>query len=111
MVGQTAIAHDIVLVSRTGYGRMAGAQESVDALISQVVRASVRPVLVAGSEFKEESEIRKILVAFDGSTHSARALLVAAELDAIVRGCSVGQAFDDGLREAGRRTPARAPPP
>jgi Flp pilus assembly protein TadB len=32
--------------------------------------------------------------------------LVAAELHAIVRGCSVGQAFDDGLQDAGRRTPA-----
>jgi Flp pilus assembly protein TadB len=32
--------------------------------------------------------------------------LVAAELDAIVRSCSVGQSFDDALREAGRRTPA-----
>jgi Flp pilus assembly protein TadB len=32
--------------------------------------------------------------------------LVAAELHAIVRGCAVGQSFDDALREAGRRTPA-----
>ena len=48
VIGQTAIAHDIVLVSRTGYSRIANAQESVDALIAPVVRASVRPVLVAG---------------------------------------------------------------
>jgi len=32
--------------------------------------------------------------------------LIAAELHAIVRGCSVGQSFDGALREAGRRTPA-----
>jgi nucleotide-binding universal stress UspA family protein len=82
VIGQTAIAHDIVLVSRTGYSRIAGEQESVDALIGRVIRNSVRPVLVAGSEFKEGSEIRNILVAFDGSSHSARALLVAAELAA-----------------------------
>jgi Flp pilus assembly protein TadB len=31
---------------------------------------------------------------------------VAAELTAIVRACSVGQSFDDALRETGRRTPA-----
>jgi nucleotide-binding universal stress UspA family protein len=82
VIGQTAIAHDIVLVSRTGYSRIVNAQASVDALIAPVVRASVRPVLVAGSVFREESEIRNILVAFDGSSHSARALLVAAELAA-----------------------------
>jgi nucleotide-binding universal stress UspA family protein len=82
VIGQTAIAHDIVLVSRTGYSRIAGEHESVDALIGPVVRGSVRPVLVAGSKFREGSEIRNILVAFDGSSHSARALLVAAELAA-----------------------------
>jgi Flp pilus assembly protein TadB len=32
--------------------------------------------------------------------------LVATELHAIVRACAVGQAFDDALRETGRRTPA-----
>jgi Flp pilus assembly protein TadB len=32
--------------------------------------------------------------------------LVAAELNAVARACAVGQAFDDALREAGRRTPA-----
>jgi nucleotide-binding universal stress UspA family protein len=82
LIGQTAVAHDIVLVSRNGYSRTAGERETVDALIGPVVRASVRPVLVAGSEWKEGSEIRNILVAFDGSSHSARALLVAAELSA-----------------------------
>jgi nucleotide-binding universal stress UspA family protein len=80
VIGQTAIAHDIVVVSRTGYSRIAKAQESVDALMAPVIRSSVRPVLVAGSEFREDGEIRNILVAYDGSTHAARALLIAAEL-------------------------------
>jgi len=82
VIGQTAVAHDIVVISRAGYSRVAGNQESVDALVAPVIRGSVRPVLVAGSEFRENSDIRNILVAFDGSTHSARSLLVAAELAA-----------------------------
>ncbi len=80
VISQTAVAHDIVLLSRTGYNRLAGIQETVDAVVAPVIRGSVRPVLVAGSEFREESDIRNILVAFDGSAHAARALLVAAEL-------------------------------
>jgi nucleotide-binding universal stress UspA family protein len=48
--------------------------------VAPVIRNSVRPVLVAGTEFQEENETRNILVAYDGSAHSARALLVAAEL-------------------------------
>jgi Flp pilus assembly protein TadB len=32
--------------------------------------------------------------------------LVAAELNSVVRACSVGHSFDDALREAGRRAPA-----
>jgi nucleotide-binding universal stress UspA family protein len=54
----------------------------VEALIAPVIRNSVRPVLVAGSEFKEEGDIHKVLVAYDGSRHAARALPVAAELAA-----------------------------
>jgi nucleotide-binding universal stress UspA family protein len=82
VIGRTAIAHDIVVVSRTGYSRVAIPQESVDSLIAPVIRASVRPVLVAGSEFRESGEIGNVLVAYDGSSHAARALLVAAELAA-----------------------------
>jgi nucleotide-binding universal stress UspA family protein len=81
-IGRAAVAHDIVVVSRTGYNRISGPQENFDALVAPVIRASVRPVLVAGLEFREDSEIRNILVAYDGSSHSARALLVAAELAA-----------------------------
>jgi nucleotide-binding universal stress UspA family protein len=80
VIGRTAIAHDIVVVSRSGYNRVANAQETVDALVAPVIRNSVRPVLVAGSEFREDNHIRNMLVAYDGSTHAARALLVAAEL-------------------------------
>ena len=80
VISRTGIAHDIVLVSRTGYNRVANAQENVDALVAPVIRNSVRPVLVAGSQFREESDIQNILVAYDGSSHAARALSVAAEL-------------------------------
>jgi nucleotide-binding universal stress UspA family protein len=82
VIGRTVIAHDIVVVSRTGYSRIVNPQESIDALVAPVIRASVRPVLVAGSEFREESEIRNVLVAYDGSSHAARVLPVAAELAA-----------------------------
>jgi nucleotide-binding universal stress UspA family protein len=82
IISEVAVAHDIVVVSRTGYSRVAGDQNAVDAFVAPVIRGSVRPVLVAGSEFGEESDIRTILVAYDGSAHAARSLLVAAELAA-----------------------------
>ncbi len=79
---QSAVAHDIVVVSRTGYNPKANTSETIDSLVAPLIRKSVRPVLVAGTEFQEENEIRNILVAYDGSAHSARALLIAAELAA-----------------------------
>ena len=82
IISRTAIAHDIVILSRTGYNRITNAQETVDAWIAPVVRRSVRPVLVAGTGVREGADVRNILVAYDGSTHSARALLAAAELAA-----------------------------
>jgi nucleotide-binding universal stress UspA family protein len=82
VISQTAVAHDIVIVSRTGYNRFASTQETVDAWIAPAVRSSVRPVLVAGADFEEGNDIRNILVAYDGSAHSSRALLAAAELAA-----------------------------
>jgi nucleotide-binding universal stress UspA family protein len=82
VISRAAIAHDIVVVSRTGYSRIAGGQDAFDGFVAAVIRDSVRPVLVAGSEFREGSEIRNVLVAYDGSDHAARSLLVAAELAA-----------------------------
>jgi nucleotide-binding universal stress UspA family protein len=82
LISRTVVAHDVVILSRTGYNRIANAQETIDAWIAPVIRGSVRPVLVAGAEFREGSDIRNILVAYDGSSHSARALLAAAELAA-----------------------------
>lgn len=82
VISRAAVAHDIVVISRAGYNRVANTKETVDSLVAPVIRGSVRPVLVAGSEFREEGDIRNILVAFDGSPHSARALKVASELAA-----------------------------
>jgi nucleotide-binding universal stress UspA family protein len=81
VISREAIAHDIVVISRAGYSR-GSSQDSVDSLVAPVIRHSVRPVLVAGSEFPEEGDIQNILVAYDGSAHAARSLLVAAELSA-----------------------------
>ncbi len=75
IVCREAVAHDIVVMSRSGYER---AQEArIDPLVQSVIRGSLRPVLVAGHTFRE---IGHILVAYDGSIHAARALGVAAEL-------------------------------
>ena len=58
VISQSAVAHDIVVVSRTGYNPTANTRETIDSLVAPVIRNSVRPVLVAGTEFQEESEIR-----------------------------------------------------
>lgn len=79
-ISHCGIAHDIVVVSRSGYNPAANTKETIDSLVAPVIRNSVRPVLVAGADFHEENDIRNILVAYDGSAHAARALLVAAEL-------------------------------
>jgi nucleotide-binding universal stress UspA family protein len=81
VISTMATAHDIVVISRSGY-RHIQSPNDVDAAVAPIIRNSVRPVLVAGSEFKEEGDIHKILVAFDGSMHAARALTVAADLAA-----------------------------
>jgi nucleotide-binding universal stress UspA family protein len=82
IIARLAVAHDLVVMSRTGYSRIGGTEEKTDPLISQVVHRSIRPVLVAGSKFPEAKDIRHILVAYDGSTHAGRALWMAAELGA-----------------------------
>ena len=58
VISRAAIAHDIVVISRAGYSRVSG-KDSVDSLVAPVIRDSVRPVLVAGSEFREEGEYSK----------------------------------------------------
>jgi nucleotide-binding universal stress UspA family protein len=81
VISERAIAHDIVVISRKGYRRIQS-QDGVEDLIAPVIRNSVRPVLVAGPEFREDGDILKVLVAYDGSPHAARALPAAAELAA-----------------------------
>jgi nucleotide-binding universal stress UspA family protein len=82
IIGRMAVAHDIVIVSRSGYTPIASTQETMDSLIAPAIRNSVRPVLVAAAEFREEGDIQSVIVAYDGSAHSARALLAAAEIAA-----------------------------
>jgi nucleotide-binding universal stress UspA family protein len=82
VMAKTAIAHDIVVMSRSGYSRISDAPSRMDVVVPQVVRSSIRPVLVAGSKPREGKDVQNILVAFDGSMHAGRALLVAAELGA-----------------------------
>jgi nucleotide-binding universal stress UspA family protein len=79
---RAAAAHDIVVIARTGYSHATHALESVDPMVTHAIRNSVRPVLVAGSGFQETSELRNILVAYDGSPHASRALLAAVGLAA-----------------------------
>ena len=80
LISRTALAHDIIVMARTGHSRIATNQDRLEALISQVIRSSVRPVLIAGSRIGEGADIHSIVVAYDGSVHAGRALLVAAEL-------------------------------
>ncbi|HYK91982.1 MAG TPA: universal stress protein [Acidobacteriota bacterium] len=80
LVVRDVVAHDIVVMARSGYSRVVGAQGKIDPLVSHVLRGSIRPVLVAGRGFHEGSEVRTILMAFDGSVHAGRALMAAAEL-------------------------------
>ncbi len=80
IVSQEAVAHDIVVLSHHGYTQLPGSSNRADPFVSQVIRGSVRPVLVAGEGLREERAMRRILIAFDGSSNAARALTVAAEL-------------------------------
>jgi len=80
IIAREAVAHDMVVMSRRGYSRSPAAEEKVEPLISHVIRGSIRPVLVAGRGGSGDKEIGRILVAFDGSIHAARALAVAAGL-------------------------------
>jgi len=76
IIAREAVAHDIVVMAREGYAQ-GGEGHNLDPLIPSVIRGSIRPVLVAGKEFRD---VHHILVAYDGSVHAARALVVAAVL-------------------------------
>ena len=101
IVTREAVAHDIVVLARATHG---GPERRLDALVPGVIRGSIRPVLVAGGSFRN---IRHILIAYDGSVHAARALLIAAELGALaeIRSTLVNIA---GSEEAGQETLAPA---
>ena len=101
IVTREAVAHDLVILARAPY---VGAERRLDALVPGVIRGSIRPVLVAGRPFRS---IRHILIAYDGSIHAARALVIAAELGALpeVRTTLVNIA---GSEEAGQEALAPA---
>jgi len=83
VIAQEAVAHDLVVMARSGYGRVPRSNDTqVDPLVSGVIRSSIRPVLVAGKAFPASGAIKSLIVAFDGSVHAARALSVAVELGA-----------------------------
>lgn len=79
LIVRAAVAHDIVIMSRAGYTRALAGDKRLDPLVSQVIRGSIRPVLVSGQKL-QGGETLNLLVAFDGSVHAGRALAVAAEL-------------------------------
>jgi len=81
VISREAMAHDIIVMARSGFTRAATPGEKLDPLVSQVIRASIRPVLVAGTRFTA-SDTLNLLVAFDGSVHAGKALPIAAELGA-----------------------------
>ncbi len=81
VIAREAVAHDVVVMSRTGYVRASkGESRTVDPLVSSVIRGSIRPVLVAGKSFPATGVVKNLMVAFDGSIHAARALTTAMEL-------------------------------
>ncbi len=82
IISHAAVAHDIVVMSRTGYSRSVSAEDKIDALVTHVLRDSIRPVMVVGQDFDEAAEVHTLMVAYDGSGHAGRALPLAAELGA-----------------------------
>jgi nucleotide-binding universal stress UspA family protein len=82
VVSRSAVAHDMIVLARTGYSRIGEGVRKVDSLVPQVIRSSIRPVLVAGMKSSGGKEVCNVLVAFDGSIHAGRALGIAAELGA-----------------------------
>jgi len=82
IISRAAVAHDIVVMSRTGYSRSMSSEGKLDSLVTHVLRDSVRPVMVVGQDLDEAAGVRTIMIAYDGSGHAARVLPSAAELGA-----------------------------
>jgi nucleotide-binding universal stress UspA family protein len=80
IIARCAIAHDIIIMDRSGYKRAGAEPQRLDSLVSHVIRNSVRPILVVGRAFSETDDSLTIMAAYDGSLHAGRSLLVAAEL-------------------------------
>jgi nucleotide-binding universal stress UspA family protein len=108
VIAREAVAHDLVILSRTGHARSArDGEKGVDPLVSTVIRGSIRPVLVAGREFPKSGAVNNIMLAYDGSIHASRALSVVLELaggpDVECTLCTVAHS-----EEAGQETLAAA---
>ncbi len=81
VISREAVAHDIIVMSRSGYTRAVRSDNrTIDPLVSSVIRGSIRPVLVAGTRFPVDGELKRLMIAYDGSVHASRALNVAASL-------------------------------
>jgi nucleotide-binding universal stress UspA family protein len=80
IIARCAVAHDIIILEKSGLKRISGEPQRLDPLVSRVIRNSIRPVLAVGRPFSETADNLTIMAAYDGSLHAGRALLVAAEL-------------------------------
>lgn len=81
VLANASVAHDLVVMGRKGYGRADPGGKRLDALIPQVIRGSIRPVMVVGTGFPPTPpETLNVVLAYDGSIHAGRALSVAVEL-------------------------------
>jgi len=80
IIARSAIAHDIIIMPRSGFRQVSTEPPRLDPLVSHVIRNSIRPVLAVGRPFSEAAGTPTIMAAYDGSLHAGRALLVAAEL-------------------------------
>ncbi len=90
VIARAAHAHDIIVMARSGYTRAPGTESRLDPLVPHVIRAAIRPVLVAAKNLPKDDGEHNIVVAYDGSGHAARALAIAAELGSRPRmGCKL----------------------
>jgi nucleotide-binding universal stress UspA family protein len=80
LIARCAVAHDIIILARSGFKRAGSEPQRLDPMVFHVIRNSVRPVLVVGRPFSEAGDSLTIMAAYDGSMHAGRSLMVAAEL-------------------------------